>query len=324
MFKHTVLTLTALVVILAMMVGCAPPAAPVPAAPTTAPAQEAAPTEAPSEAAATEAPSEAAAPGKLILATTTSTADSGLLDAILPDFRQQFNAEVDVVAVGTGQALEIGSKGDADVVLVHSRKGEDQFVADGHAKERFDVMFNDFIVVGPTDDPAGISGMPLAKDAFQAIADGAAPFASRGDNSGTNTKELAIWASIPITPTVETGWYNSLGQGMGDTLVFANEQQAYTLTDRGTYLSMRDVLPDLAILVGGENLAENQDKVLLNPYGVLAVNPELHPNVNAALATQFVEWLTSVEVQQMIGDYGVDTFDQPLFYPSSAQWQASQ
>jgi len=307
-----------------MLVGCAPPAAPVPAAPTAVPAQEVAPTEAPAEPAATEAPSEAAAPGKLILATTTSTADSGLLDAILPDFRQRFNAEVDVVAVGTGQALEIGTKGDADVVLVHSRKGEDKFVADGHAKERFDVMFNDYIVVGPADDPAGINGVLMAKDAFQAIADAGAPFASRGDESGTNTKELAIWASIPFTPTAEMVWYNSLGQGMGDTLTFANEQQAYTLTDRGTFLAMRDNLPNLAILVGGENLAENQDKVLLNPYGVLAVNPDLHPNVNAALAAQFVEWLTSVEVQQMIGEYGVETFGQPLFYPSSAQWQASQ
>ena len=312
MSKRTPLTLTILLLVLAMLVACAAPAAP--AEPTAAPAQEAAPTEAPAEATA----------AKLILATTTSTADSGLLDAILPDFEQKFNADVDVVAVGTGQALEIGSKGDADVVLVHSRKGEDQFVADGHAKERFDVMFNDFIIVGPADDPAGINGVPMAKDAFKAIADAEAPFASRGDNSGTNTKELAIWASIPFTPTAEMAWYNSLGQGMGDTLTFANEQQAYTLTDRGTYLAMRDNLPNLAILVGGENLAENQDKVLLNPYGVLAVNPEKHPNVNAALAAQFVEWLTSVEVQQLIGEYGVETFGQPLFYPNSAQWQASQ
>ncbi len=324
MFKHTVLTVTALLVILAMLVGCASPAAPAPAAPEAAPVEEAAPAEAPAEAAPTEAPAEAAAAGKLILATTTSTADSGLLDAILPDFRQRFNAEVDVIAVGTGQSLEIGSKGDADVVLVHSRKGEDQFVADGNAKERFDVMYNDFIVVGPVDDPAGVASMALAKDAYQAIADAEAPFASRGDNSGTHVKELAIWASIPFTPTTEMGWYNALGQGMGDTLVFSNEAGAYTLTDRGTYLSMRDVLPNLAILVGGENLAENQDPILLNPYGVLAVNPDVHPNVNAALAAQFVEWLTSVEVQQMIGEYGVETFGQPLFYPSSAQWQASQ
>jgi tungstate transport system substrate-binding protein len=276
------------------------------------------------EPAPTEAPAAAGAPSKMILATTTSTADSGLLDVILPDFQQRYNAVVDVVAVGTGQALEIGSKGDADVVLVHSRKGEDQFVADGNAKERFDVMFNDFIVVGPADDPAGIDGVPVAKDAFQAIADAGAPFASRGDDSGTHSKEKAIWASIPFTPTAEMAWFNSLGQGMGDTLIFANEAGAYTLTDRGTYLAMRDKLPNLAILVGGENLAENQDKVLLNPYGVLAVNPDLHPNVNAALAAQFVEWLTSVEVQQMIGEFGVETFGQPLFYPSSAQWQASQ
>jgi tungstate transport system substrate-binding protein len=315
MFKHTVLALAALLALLALLVGCAPPAAPVPAAPSAAPAQESAPS---------EAPAAAAAPSKMILATTTSTADSGLLDNILPDFQQRFNAVVDVVAVGTGQALEIGSKGDADVVLVHSRSGEDKFVADGNAKERFDVMYNDFIVVGPSDDPAGVAGMALAKEAFQAIADAGQPFASRGDNSGTHSKEKAIWASIPITPTAEMGWFNSLGQGMGDTLIFANEAGAYTLTDRGTYLAMRDKLPDLAILVGGENLAENQDKVLLNPYGVLAVNPEKHPGANAVLAVQFVEWLTSVEVQRMIGEYGVDTFGQPLFYPNSAQWQASQ
>jgi tungstate transport system substrate-binding protein len=315
MFKHTVLTLIALLAVLALLVGCTPPAAPAPAAPTVAPVQEPAPT---------EAPAAAAAPTKMILATTTSTADSGLLDVILPDFQQRYNAVVDVVAVGTGQALEIGSKGDADVVLVHSRKGEDQFVADGNAKERFDVMYNDFIVVGPAEDPAGVAGMALAKEAFQAIVDAETPFASRGDDSGTHSKEKAIWASIPFTPTAEMAWFNSLGQGMGDTLIFANEAQAYTLTDRGTFLAMRDKLPNLAILVGGENLAENQDKVLLNPYGVLAVNPEKHPNVQADLAASFVEWLTSVEVQQVIGEFGVDRFGQPLFYPNSAQWQASQ
>jgi tungstate transport system substrate-binding protein len=197
-------------------------------------------------------------------------------------------------------------------------------VADGNAKERFDVMYNDFIVVGPAEDPAGVAGMALAKEAFQAITDAETPFASRGDDSGTHSKEKAIWASIPFTPTAEMAWFNSLGQGMGDTLIFANEAQAYTLTDRGTFLAMRDKLPNLAILVGGENLAENQDKVLLNPYGVLAVNPEMHPNVQADLAASFVEWLTSVEVQQVIGEFGVDRFGQPLFYPNSAQWQASQ
>ena len=188
--------------------------------------------------------------------------------------------------MGSGQAIEIGSKGDADVLLVHSRKAEDKFVADGFAKERFDVMYNDFIVVGPKDDPAKIAGMTAGKDAFKAIMDASASFASRGDKSGTNTKELSIWSSASITPTAEMPWYNSLGQGMGDTLLFADEKGAYTLADRGTYLSMQDKLPNLTILVGGQNLAENKDKALLNPYGVLAVNPEKHPNVNADLASE--------------------------------------
>jgi tungstate transport system substrate-binding protein len=262
-------------------------------------------------------PAQAAEPTKLILATTTSTADSGLLDFILPDFEAQYNADVDVIAVGTGQALEIGSKGDADVVLVHSRRGEDQFVADGHAVERFDVMYNDYVLVGPPADPAQVSGLGTGKEAFTAIMNSESLFVSRGDKSGTHTKELSIWASTGITPTAEMSWYNSIGQGMGDTLLFANERQGYTLTDRGTYLSMSDKLPDVTILVGGGNVSENQDGNLLNPYGVLAVNPEKHPNVKGQLANQFVEWLISAETQEMIGGYGVDTFGQPLFYPSA-------
>ena len=267
---------------------------------------------------------EASASEKLILATTTSTADSGLLDFILPDFESKYNAEVDVIAVGTGQSLEIGSKGDADVVLVHSRKGEDQFVADGNAKERFDVMFNDYIVVGPKEDPAKVAGMATAKEAFQAIMESESPFVSRGDKSGTNTKELSIWSSIPFTRTAEMKWYNNIGQGMGDTLLFANEQSGYTLADRGTYLSMSDKLPNLTIHVGGSTLDQNQDKALLNPYGVLAVNPEVHPGVNAALAAKFVDWLVSVDTQKMIGGYGVEEFGQPLFYPSSEAYKAAQ
>jgi len=268
-------------------------------------------------------PTATSAPQTLRLATTTSTDDSGLLDAILPDFEAKYNAKVDVVAVGTGQALELGSKGDADVVLVHSRKAEDQFVADGHAKERFDVMYNDFIVVGPKEDPARIAGMTTAKDAFKAIMDAQATFASRGDKSGTNTKELSLWASLNITPTAEMKWYNALGQGMGETLTFANEQEAYTLSDRGTYLAQKDNLPDVVILVGGNSLEENKDKSLLNPYGVMAVDPDKHPGVNFDLATKFVEWITSVEEQQKIFDYGKDKFGQPLFYPSSAAWKAA-
>ena len=262
-------------------------------------------------------------PARLILATTTSTADSGLLDYILPAFEKQTNSKVDVIAVGSGQAIEIGSKGDADVLLVHSRKAEDKFVADGFAKERLDVMYNDFIVVGPKDDPAKIAGTPAAKDAFKQIMDAQAPFASRGDKSGTNTKELSIWSSASITPTKEMPWYNSLGQGMGDTLLFSNEKGAYTLTDRGTYLSMQDKLPNLAVLLGGNTLAENKDKALLNPYGVLAVNPDKFPGVNADLAQKFVTWLLSVDTQKTIGGYGADKFGQPLFYPNSKEYKAT-
>ena len=265
-------------------------------------------------AASTAAPGPRAGTNKLILATTSSTADSGLLDFILPDFEKANNAKVDVVAVGTGQALEIGSKGDADVVLVHSRKAEDKFVADGHAKERFAPMYNDFILVGPKADPAKAAGAASAKDAFKAIMDGQALFVSRGDKSGTNTKELGIWSSLSITPTAEMKWYNAIGQGMGDTLLFANEKGGYTLSDRGTYLSMKDKLPNLTVLVGGNTLAENKDRTLLNPYGVMAVDPEKHPGVNFELASKFVAWLLSPEIQAKIGSYGVDKYGQPLFY----------
>jgi len=266
---------------------------------------------------ATLAPTTAPEPKVLRLATTTSTADSGLLDAILPQFESTCSCRVDVVAVGTGQALEIGGKGDADVVLVHSRKAEDTFVADGHARQRFDVMYNDFVIVGPKDDPAKAVPAATAKDAFKAIESAQALFASRGDKSGTHSKELSIWSSLGITPTQDMKWYNALGQGMGETLIFADEQRAYTLTDRGTYLSMKDKLPNLAILVGGDNLAENTDKSLLNPYGVMAVNPDTHPGVDFELAMRFVDWLLSPETQSLIGAYGVDKFGQPLFYPGT-------
>jgi tungstate transport system substrate-binding protein len=255
----------------------------------------------------------------LRLATTTSTQDSGLLDAILPLFEQWHNARVDVIAVGTGQALEIGAKGDADVVLVHARAREDKFVADGDGVNRKDVMYNDFIVVGPRADPAGIRGLASAKEAFARIAAASAAFASRGDDSGTYTKEKSIWASAAITPTKDSGWYLSLGQGMGETLLTANEKSGYTLTDRGTWLSMQTKLPNLALLLGGATIAENKDKGLLNPYGVIPVNPEKHPGVNFELATKFADWMTSPDVQRLIGEYGQDKYGQPLFYASAAQ-----
>ncbi len=262
--------------------------------------------------------------GLLRLATTTSTADSGLLDFILPDFQKRYNCSVDVVAVGTGQSLELGRRGDADVVLVHSRKGEDQFVADGFARERFDVMYNDFIVVGPRGDPAHIRGLSLGRDAFRAIMDAGQPFASRGDKSGTHTKELAVWASLGVTPGAGMKWYNSLGQGMGEVLLFANDQQAYTLADRGTFLAMVDKLPGLDILVGGRNLAENKDKILLNPYGVLAVSPDKYPQTNYELAMKFVKWICSVDTQKMIAGFGANRFGQPLFYADSAEYRAQK
>jgi tungstate transport system substrate-binding protein len=255
----------------------------------------------------------------LRLATTTSTADSGLLDAILPDFEQRYNAKVDVVAVGTGQALKLGENGDADVVLVHARKQEDAFVAAGFGINRRDVMYNDFVIVGPSDDPARIKGQPKAADAFKAIAAKQATFDARGDNSGTATKELSIWSSLGMTPTAQLGWYKSLGQGMGETLIAANEQNAYTLSDRGTYLSMHDKLPNLIILVGGATIDENKDKALLNPYGVIPVNPAKHQGIKAELAEQFAAWITSPETQAVIGAYGKDKFGQPLFYAGKPQ-----
>lgn len=263
-------------------------------------------------------------PVVLRLATTTSTADSGLLDAILPDFNTKYNARVDVVAVGTGQALAMGGKGDVDVVLVHARAAEDKFVADGNAKARYDVMYNDFILVGPKDDPAGVKGMIDVTQALAAIASKRAKFASRGDDSGTHSKEKELWKAAGVEPTSGSSWYKSLGQGMGDTLLFANEDLAYTLTDRGTYLAMRDKLPNLAIMVGGESIAENTDENLLNPYGVIPVNPDKFEGINGDLAMKFVEWLISVEVQERIGQYGVDRFGQPLFYPDSEPYRAAK
>jgi len=264
-----------------------------------------------------------AEPRVLRLATTTSTQDSGLLDAILPDFEATHNARVDVVAVGSGQAIELGQNGDADVLLVHSRSKEDAFVADGYGLARYDVMYNDFVLVGPPDDPAGIAGSSTAAEALARIAQAQSPFASRGDDSGTHTKEKALWQAAGIDPDPNAGWYSSLGQGMGETLQFANEQAAYTLSDRATYLAQRDNLPNLVILVGGNSIAENPDPALLNPYGVIPVNPEGHEGIQADLAQEFVDWLTSVETQDTIAAFGVDRFGQSLFYPDSEPYRAA-
>ena len=291
------------------LAACAPAATAVPATATSAP---------PAATATTAAPVQV-----LRLATTTSTADTGLLDAILPVFEAAYNAQVDVVAVGTGQAIELGTNGDADVLLVHARAREDAFVEAGDGINRLDVMYNDFILVGPSDDPAGIQGVTTAKEALAAIAAAEATFVSRGDDSGTHTKEKSLWASAGITPTADNAWYQSIGQGMGETLTFANERPGYTLSDRGTWLAQQANLPNLAVMVGGANITENADKALLNPYGVIPVNPETHPGVNFELATDFANWITSVETQQLISDYGRDKFGQALFYPSSDAWKAA-
>lgn len=268
--------------------------------------------------------------GRLVLATTTSTQDSGLLDAILPDFNTRNGAETEVIAVGTGQAIELGKNCDADVVLVHARKQEDAFVTDGFGTNRQDVMYNDFIIVGPPSDPAGVRGMTDASAALIKIAESQSPFISRGDNSGTHTKEQSLWEATGLTlvevaeidPTKpykrpEGDWYQSVGQGMGAVLTMANEQLAYTLSDRATYLARKLEGTDLEILVEG-------DSRLFNPYGVIQVNPEKCPDVNAAGAQAFVDWMTSLETQTLISQFGADKFGQSLFVPDSETWRAAK
>ena len=249
---------------------------------------------------------------KLILATTTSTQDSGLLDFILPDFEAETGIQIDVIAVGTGQAIALGVDGNADVLLVHARSQEDAFMAAGDGVRREDVMYNDFVVVGPPSDPAGIGGSTDAAQSFTKIAESQSPFVSRGDNSGTHSKEKGIWTAIGIEPTGD--WYISAGQGMGAVLTMADEQQAYTLSDRATYLARTLEGTELVISTEG-------DPILFNPYGVIAVNPAKNDQIHNDLANQFIDWLISVPVQEKIGQFGVDEFGAPLFTPDSQPWR---
>lgn len=249
---------------------------------------------------------------RLILATTTSTYDSGLLDYILPDFEATYNAEVDVISVGTGQAIALGESGDADVLLVHAREREDAFVEAGHGLIRYDVMYNDFIIVGPGDDPAGIRGMTVATDALVQIAQSGASFISRGDDSGTHTKEKSLWEAAGITP--EGDWYISAGQGMGEVLTMSEELQGYTISDRATYAARKSEGLDLEVLVEG-------DPILFNPYGVIPVNPALHPNVNAEMAQAFAHWIISLPTQDLIASYEVN--GSPLFTPNSVPYRVA-
>jgi tungstate transport system substrate-binding protein len=242
----------------------------------------------------------------ITVASTTSTEQSGLFGHILPIFEEKTGIEVRVIAQGTGQALDTGRRGDADMVFVHAKAAEEEFVAEGSGVERKEVMYNDFVIVGPGDDPAGIKGGTDAAEALKKIADTASTFASRGDDSGTHKAELALWEQARVE--LSGDWYRELGAGMGPTLNTSAEMPAYTLTDRATWLAFENRGP-LEILVEG-------DPKLFNQYGVILVNPEKHPHVKAEQGQAFIDWLVSPEGQQAIADYKID--GQQLFFPNAA------
>lgn len=246
-------------------------------------------------------------PQSIILATTTSTEQTGLLDAIIPTFTEKTGIEVKVVAVGTGQALEMGKNGEADVVLVHAKTSEEAFVEEGYGIERFEVMYNDFVLLGIEPLPEAYQQDIMG--AFDYIAENQLTFISRGDDSGTHKKELGIWAKLNIEPSGD--FYISVGKGMGEVIQMADEKQAYTLSDRGTYLSMKGNL-ELEVVV-------EKSSDLLNQYGIIVVNPEKNPNVHQKEAQQFVDWMLSSETQEEIGKFGVEAFGQPLFVPNAKE-----
>lgn len=254
-----------------------------------------------------------AEPQRLILATTTSTYDSGLLDEIIPDFESSYDAQVDIIAVGTGQAISLGERGDADVLLVHDRQREEAFVTAGFGNERVPVMYNDFIIVGPKEDPAGIIGLESAAEAFRKLAEAEVTFISRGDQSGTYAREQLIWQSEDIEVDSTLEWYLSIGQGMGETLQFSNENRAYTLSDRGTYLSLADQLAELEVIVGGSSIEYNPDPSLKNEYSVIAVLSMDTGGGSLELANSFVDWLVDAKTQDKIGEF--TKYGQPLFRP---------
>lgn len=241
------------------------------------------------------------------LATTTSTDNSGLLKALLPPFEQSTGYKVHVIAVGTGKALRLGQNGDVDVVMVHAPAAEQRFVDAGHGVNRRDFMYNDFVIVGPKNDPAGVRGMRDAAGTLKRIAERQAPFVSRGDDSGTHKKELSLWAMAGAKP--QGSWYRAAGQGMGKVLQMATELEAYTLTDRGTWLAMQGKLT-LDVLVEG-------DERLANPYGVIAVNPNRYPDINYKGAMALIAWVTSPEGQTIIRDFKVN--GHALFIPTAVQ-----
>ncbi len=245
----------------------------------------------------------------ITVASTTSTEQSGLFKHILPTFEKKIGIDVRVVAQGTGQALDTGRRGDADVVFVHAKAQEEKFVAEGHGVKRQEVMYNDFVIVGPNSDPAKVDGMKDAVAALKKIAQAKAPFASRGDRSGTHSAELNLWKAAGLDPAKEKpSWYRETGSGMGPTLNTAAGMSAYTLTDRGTWLSFKNRGP-LEIAVEG-------DKRLFNQYGVILVNPAKHPHVKKDMAQQFIDWLVSDEGQKAIAAYKIN--GQQLFFPNAS------
>jgi tungstate transport system substrate-binding protein len=262
-------------------------------------------------AAATAAPAQGAA--DVILATTTSTQDSGLLDVLVPAFEAQARYRIKTIAVGTGQALALGERGEADVLLVHAPDSERRFMEAGHGVSRRLVMHNDFVIVGPAADPAGIKG-GTAADGLKKIAARGVPFISRGDNSGTHQLEQKLWQGTGLAPKGQS-WYQEAGTGMGATLNIAAEKGGYTITDRGTYLSLRERL-GLALLVEGE-------RALLNIYSVITVNPKKSERINAAGGAAFADWIVSAPAQALIKEYGVAKYGQPLFFPDAGKDEAT-
>ncbi len=311
--------LATLFVLLLAAAGCAA-SAPAPA-PTKAAAPAAPPTTAPAaapaatQAAPVAAPTQAAAPAKpanpeLILATTTSTQDSGLLDVLIPMFEKASGYQVKTIAVGTGQAMAMGQRGEADVLLVHAPDSEKKYIADGYGINRQLVMHNDFILIGPPDDPSKIKGSKTSAEALQKIAGAKALFVSRGDNSGTDQLEKKLWKQLGTDPKGQS-WYQETGQGMGATLNVVAEKKGYTITDRATYLALKKTL-GLDILVEG-------DVSLLNIYHVMQVNPAKFPKVNVEGAKAFAEFMVSKDTQATIGKFGVDKFGQALFFPDAGK-----
>lgn len=291
-YSHRTILLT---LVVALLTACGSPAAvesPVPAIPST-----------------PEAPENPT----IILATTTSTQDSGLLDVLIPMFQEQTGYTVQTIAVGSGEAMTMGEEGNADVLLVHAPTSEVTFMEGGFGTDRFLVMHNDFIIVGPASDPAGIKGMTSATDAFKAISDADATFITRGDDSGTHKKELALWKASEVDPAGQA-WYTETGQGMGASMTVASEMEAYILTDRATYLANKENY-QLEILVEG-------DTSLLNVYHVITINQTKWTKVNYEGALAFANFMIDPETQKVISEFGADKFGQPLFFPDADKTDA--